>query len=76
MNRNERLAYIKGEYRNHSTRAELARVLGVHPQTVKRWWKDGTIPPPDATARNGWNLWSPEQVRRMIQSRTNRGDKS
>ena len=73
MNRT-RLAGIKGPFQNYSTRAELAAALGVHPQTIKRWRAEGKIPDGEERGTNGWQLWSPEQVRRIIQWRTNRGE--
>lgn len=72
MNRSK-LETIKGDLQNHSTRGELAKVLGVHPLTIKRWRKEGKIPPPAALCTNGWHLWSPEQVRRIIERKTSRG---
>ena len=68
-----KLEKIKGDLANHSTRGELARVLGVHPLTIKRWRSEGRIPAPAARGTNGWHLWSPDQVQRIIQERTSRG---
>jgi DNA-binding transcriptional MerR regulator len=69
-----RLEQIKAQHPTHSTRAELAKVLGVHPQTIKRWRKEGRIPEPAQRGTNGWHLWSPQQVQRMIKERTSRGE--
>ena len=35
-----------------TTRGVGERYGGRHPRTVKRWWQQGVIPPPDQTIRN------------------------
>jgi hypothetical protein len=34
------------------TRAVGQRYGGKHPRTIKRWWQQGVIPPPDQTIQN------------------------
>ena len=49
-----------------STVADLAKMSGVTPRTIERWWKEGVIP--DCTFRNekGWKVWGPEATRRVL----------
>jgi MerR family transcriptional regulator/heat shock protein HspR len=41
----------------------LAERLGVHPETIRRWEKDGIIPP--ATRRRGIRIYRKEDVQRI-----------
>lgn len=51
---------------NHSTVADLAKMVGVTPRTIERWWKEKVIPEPAVRNEKGWKLWSPEQNRQII----------
>ena len=42
----------------------LARLLGIHHQTLRRWWKNGLFPKPQH--RNGILLFSNSEVKEWI----------
>lgn len=54
----------------YQTVHELAVQVGVSDRTVERWHRDRKIPAPAVVTEQGWKLWSPEQVRNIIQQRT------
>ncbi len=45
------------------TTQELARRLGVHPQTLRRWEREGIIPP--VTRRRNQRVYTPADVERI-----------
>jgi len=45
------------------TTQELAQRLGIHPQTLRRWEREGVIPP--VTRRRGQRVYSPADVERI-----------
>jgi DNA-binding transcriptional MerR regulator len=51
-----------------NTRAVAERYGGRHPRTVKRWWQQGIIPPPDQTI-NGRHYWSEQELDRHDRER-------
>jgi hypothetical protein len=44
-----------------NTRAVAERYGGRHPRTVKRWWQQGVIPPPDQTINNR-HYWDEDRL--------------
>ena len=57
------------ERQGHYTAAELARYVGVHVRTLRRWVAKGKIPKPACRADNGYGLWTPEQAREVLRWR-------
>ena len=55
-----------------NTRAVAERYGGRHPRTVKRWWQQGVIPPPDLTI-NGRHYWNEHALDRHDRERVVRG---
>lgn len=47
------------------TTKDLAREMGLHPRTVKRWWRLLRVPP-DACAGNGCHRWTPRAGKRLL----------
>lgn len=52
--------------------SELATYLGVTKRTVRRWMHDSTFPKPSARNEKGYKLWSPTDVRRVLEWRLKR----
>ena len=52
-------------------RRELAELLGVHPDTTKRWQRDGHLPPPIKVGigRGGKVAWRLSDIRRWLRER-------
>lgn len=48
--------------------ADIARLLGVSPRTIKRWRADGEIPDPDFENR-GVVRWRPTTIEAWIKTR-------
>ena len=46
------------------TTKDLAREMGLHPRTVKKWWKRLKVKP-DACAGNGCHRWTPAAYARL-----------
>ena len=54
------------EFQNYFTAGELAEHIGKTERTVRRWYKSGRLPEPAVKTPHGWKLWSPAQVREII----------
>jgi hypothetical protein len=55
--------------------AEVAEALGVSKVTLKTWLRDGRIPEPARDPRNGYRLWTAQDVdtiRRMLRGGVSR----
>ena len=48
------------------TTKDLAREMGLHPRTVKRWWKRLKVRP-DACAGNSCHRWTPAAYAKLLQ---------
>lgn len=49
--------------------AEVAQAIGVSKVTLKSWLRDGRVPEPARDPRNGYRLWTAQDVdniRRML----------
>ena len=44
------------------TIGKLAAVLGIHPDTIRRYERQGLIPPARRSPMNGYRLWAEEDV--------------
>ena len=49
---------------------EVAAFLGQHPNTVRRWVKQGRYPQAADVTPNGWAIWSPKQAGEMLRIRS------
>lgn len=47
------------------TTKDLAREMGLHPRTVKRWWRKLKVKP-DACAGNGCHRWTPTGSAKLL----------
>ena len=47
------------------TTKDLAREMGLHPRTVKRWWKRLKVKP-DACAGNSCHRWTPAAYAKLL----------
>ena len=47
------------------TTKDLAQQMGLHPRTVKRWWRALKVPP-DACQGNGCHRWTPRAFKRLL----------
>ena len=47
------------------TTKDLAREMGLHPRTVKRWWRKLKVKP-DACAANSCHRWTPKAAARLL----------
>ena len=56
-----------------NTRAVAERHGGRHPRTVKRWWQQGVIPPPDQTINNR-HYWDEAKLDRHDRERVVRAE--
>jgi hypothetical protein len=56
-----------------NTRAVAERYGGRHPRTVKRWWTQGVIPPPDQTINNR-HYWDEAKLDRHDRERVVRAE--
>ncbi len=45
------------------TTQEIAKRLGIHPQTLRRWEREGVIPP--VTRRRGQRVYTPTDLDRI-----------
>lgn len=64
---NQRIINEKGEeHRNYFTVGQLAAYCNVTPRTVRRWLANGDIVPASKKTGNGWNLWSPEEAKNIL----------
>lgn len=61
----------KGEYPGYSTAAEVARLIGAHPKTVRGWIASGREKP-EVTLECGWHLFSPDHVTKILRDRARR----
>lgn len=44
---------------------DLARIMGLHPRSVKRWWKRLKVPP--TVERNCCHRWSAEDANKFLE---------
>ena len=44
---------------------QLAKLIGRHPEVVRRYEKAGVIPPAQRDPHNGWRVWPDEEVLRI-----------
>lgn len=64
---------LKGAgYESYMLPGELAEYLGVTTRTVRRWMHDSTFPKPSVRNDKGFKLWSPQDVRRVLEWRLKR----
>ena len=47
------------------TTGKLATALGLHPDTIRRYEREGLIPPAKRSPRNGYRFWKEEDVKRI-----------
>ena len=50
------------------TIGKLAAVLGLHPDTIRRYERQGLIPPAQRSPMNGYRLWSNQDVAQIRQA--------
>jgi len=48
---------------------EIAAKVGVHPETVKRWIRQGKVPMPNRD-RNGWYIFDGQDVENIVKYAT------
>jgi predicted DNA-binding transcriptional regulator AlpA len=57
------------DMRTTSSRQEVADLLGVHPQTIYRWERDGHVPPPKRITRTQECFYTAEDIEVLRQWR-------
>lgn len=48
---------------------EVANKIGVHPETIKRWIKQGKVPSPNRD-RNGWYVFDEQDIKNITEYAT------
>lgn len=49
------------------TIGKIATILGLHPDTIRRYEREGLIPPAQRSPMNGYRIWSQQDVARVRQ---------
>lgn len=48
---------------------EVANKIGVHPETIKRWIRQGKVPSPNRD-RNGWYVFDEQDIKNITEYAT------
>lgn len=48
---------------------EIANKINVHPETIKRWIRQGKVPAPNRD-RNGWYIFDEQDIKNIVEYAT------